>query len=205
MGSSKAFDVLKKVLASKYAGKAYVKDAIVSGLYGREKDFKAALGASKDKKFMSMLDSVGKKIKIASNFKNLNKEEQRLFKKGEKQFNMICFGCHGPDAKGLPNVAPPLVNSEWVNGSKERLLTIMLCGLSGPIKVNGKTYKLPNPIMPGLGANPMFKDEDFAAIATFVRNHFGNKSGAVKPSEATAVRKATKGKGIFTVEELKDK
>ena len=46
--------------------------------------------------------------------------------------------------------------------------------------------------MPGLGANPMFKDKDLAAIATFIRNHFGNKASVVKAEDFAKVRSATK-------------
>ena len=37
----------------------------------------------------------------------------------------------------------------------------------------------------------MFKDKDLAAIATFIRNHFGNKSGALQESLFKKVRKET--------------
>ena len=99
-------------------------------------------------------------------------------------------------------MGPPLVKSEWVNESKERLAKVMLHGLYGPITVNKKKYNTPMP-MPGLGANPMFKDKDLAAIATFIRNHFGNKSGAVTESLFKKVRKETSARATpYAVKEL---
>ena len=119
------------------------------------------------------------------------------------QWTMNCFACHGADAKGMPNIGPPIANSEWVTGDKDILLKIMLKGLSGPITVAGKKYNPPLP-MPGLGANPMFKDADLAAIATYIRNHYGNKASVVTESDVAAVRKATASKGNeYTAEELK--
>ncbi len=51
-----------------------------------------------------------------------------------------CAACHGADGKGLESLGPPLVRSEWVNGSQERLSAILLQGLMGPIEVGGKKY-----------------------------------------------------------------
>lgn len=206
--SQKSFDILKSVLASKYSGKTYFKEAVISGLYGREKAFEAYLGSDfKDKKFLGMLKKVGKEVKVASNFSKLNKEGKDLFKKGETLFfgGMNCFACHGPDAQGMPNIGPPLVKSEWVTGSKEKLVSVLLHGLMGPIKVNGKTYSPPLP-MPGLGANPMFKDADIAAVSTFIRNHFGNKASAVTAKDVSAIRKKTAGQaGPYTAKDLQGK
>ena len=202
MSTPQALLVLKKIVTSKNISKRYIREAIVSGLNGREKEFEALIADTNDKNLIKLLQSVGKKKTIATNFNKLSKSDQALFQKGKKNYFMVCFGCHGPDAQGIPNLAPPLVKSEWVNGDKTRLLSVMLRGLSGPITVNGKHYKLPA-MMPGLATNPMFKDEDLAAIATYIRNHFGNKSGAVKASEVAKVRKATEGSAGFTEKDFK--
>ena len=207
--SQKSFDTLKAVLSSKYSGKSFVKEAVISGLYGREKAFEAYLGSNgyKDKKFLGMLKKVGKEVKVASNFSKLNKEGQALFKKGQELFSggANCFACHGADAQGMPNIGPPLVKSEWVTGSKEKLVSVLLHGLMGPIKVNGKTYNPPLP-MPGLGANPMFKDADIAAISTYIRNHFGNKASVINAKDVADIRKKTaKQAGPFTAKDLQGK
>ena len=75
----------------------------------------------------------------------------------------------------------------------------------GPIKVNGKTYSPPLP-MPGLAANPMFKDEDLAAISTFIRNHFGNKASVVTAEDVAGLRKKTADRNSpYTAKELEGK
>ena len=92
-----------------------------------------------------------------------------------------------------------------MTGDKTRLLSVLLTGLSGPITVAGKKYNPPLP-MPGLGANPMFKDEDLAAIATYVRNHYGNKSSVISAAEVAKVRKDTASRqGMFTEQDFKKK
>lgn len=182
-----------KVVLDKFKDKKFINEAAISGLAGREAEFKPMASTLQSKKFSSMLSSVGKNVKVKTNYKKLSKTDRKLFDHGKKLFygTANCFGCHGPDAEGLPNMGPPLVKSEWVTGSKEKLAKVMLHGLVGPITVNGKKYNTPMP-MPGLGANPMFKDKDLAAIATFVRNHFGNKASVVKPEDFAKVRSATK-------------
>jgi len=65
-----------------------------------------------------------------------------------------CAVCHGARGEGLAGVFPPLAGSEWVNGSEERLIRIMLHGLQGPITVSGKAYN--GAAMPGFGQVPKF-------------------------------------------------
>ncbi|MCM8527086.1 MAG: c-type cytochrome [Lentisphaeraceae bacterium] len=206
--SEKSLGTLKSILTSKMLNKPYIREAVISGLYGRESALESILGSDfKDKKFLSLLKKVGKEDKVASNFAKLNKQGQALFKKGEELFfgGANCFACHGPDAQGMPNIGPPLVKSEWVNGSKEKLVSVLLHGLMGPIKVNGKTYSPPLP-MPGLAANPMFKDEDLAAISTFIRNHFGNKASVVTAEDVAVLRKKTADRNSpYTAKELEGK
>lgn len=91
--------------------------------------------------------------------------------KGAKLYSK-CSGCHGPDGKGDGNAYPSLAGSEWVNGETERFAMIVLNGLGGPTST-GKTFG----VMPAQGAG--MKGEDLAALMTYVRNSFGNKTGDV--------------------------
>src|SRR3546814_17411064 len=70
-------------------------------------------------------------------------EDQKLVKQGATIFKEYCASCHGLDGKGLvigggPAAAPPLVNNADVNGNPDKLIKILLHGLTGPI--DGKTY-----------------------------------------------------------------
>ena len=46
------------------------------------------------------------------------------FERGKTLFHgeAACFGCHGADGAGMPNLGPPLVSSEWVVGKPEILV-----------------------------------------------------------------------------------
>ena len=95
--------------------------------------------------------------------------------RGRTLFNQHCATCHGPDGRGITNLSPPLLNSEYVTGPKERFLAVMLYGLNGPVTVNGKRYN--NGIaMPGIGGNPEITDENIRDIGNYIRNAFTHKA-----------------------------
>lgn len=189
--SANTFPALKTVL-TRYIAKPYMREAALSGLAGNEAEFKDSAAALADNTFSEMLAKLGKPKKPSSNHKKLPDWAQQSFKAGQALYTgkAACFGCHGPDGQGLANMGPPLVPSEWVTGTPERLAALMLHGMAGPLTVNGKAYT-PAMVMPGLGANPGFKDDDLAAIATFIRNHWGNQASPVKPDLFQAVRART--------------
>jgi mono/diheme cytochrome c family protein len=111
-----------------------------------------------------------------------------------------CATCHMPDGKGLDPAFPPLANSNWAAGDPERLIKLTLHGLMGPFDLNGKKY---NGLVPMTPFGGMLKDDEVAAVLTYVRNHFGNKSPAVQPAQVTAVRAATADrKSFYIAEEL---
>ena len=85
---------------------------------------------------------------------------------------------------GLPPQYPPLAGSEWVAGDERRLLRIILHGLVGEVNVAGETF---NGAMPGWG--PILKDAEIAAVASYVRAHFGNKAAPVSAASVARVRR----------------
>ena len=103
---------------------------------------------------------------------------------GKKLYGGNCANCHQAGGEGQPGSYPPLVGSEWVLGSKERLAAIMLAGVSGPITVKGVTYS--TQVMPAWAG--ILTDEKLAAITTYLRASWGNTAGAVDPGEVAAAR-----------------
>lgn len=103
---------------------------------------------------------------------------------GKKVYNGNCANCHQPSGEGQPGVYPPMVGSELVLGSKERLAAILLHGLSGPITVKGASY-------PGTAQMPGWSDKSdtqLANLMTYIRASWGNKANDVKPDEVTKAR-----------------
>lgn len=103
---------------------------------------------------------------------------------GKALFAAHCVACHQASGAGVPGVFPPLDGSEWVSGDPRILSNILLHGVSGEIEVKGTTYK---------GAMPAFgqlADAELAAIATWIRGQWSNRSGAIEPAVFEAARKA---------------
>ncbi len=133
----------------------------------------------------------------------LKGKELELFTKGKAIYSRegFCITCHQPDGKGLPASGfPPLTGTKWTLGNEERFIKIVLNGLYGPIEVGGKQFPGQVPMTPFGG---MLKDEEVAAVITYVRNSFGNNAASVSPEKVKKVREATKGKtSFYTPKEL---
>ena len=91
--------------------------------------------------------------------------------KGLELYRQYCAVCHGEDGNGIENLAPPLYDSDYVMGSTDRLASIILHGLEGPIHIKGKRYEF-NAVMPGIGNNPDLSDQDILSVIAFIRNAF---------------------------------
>jgi mono/diheme cytochrome c family protein len=133
---------------------------------------------------------------------HLKDPAKKQFKLGQEVYHREghCMTCHRGDGNGLPPAFPPIANSTWVTQDADRLIKIVLYGLMGPIEVNGKKYDGQVPMTPFGG---MLKDDEVAAVLTFVRNHFGNKAEPVSPEDVKRVRAASPGRvAFYTVDEL---
>ena len=111
----------------------------------------------------------------------LTKEMQ--IEKGKQVFMGLCFACHQPDGKGLPNIFPPLAGSDFLQADHERAIRIVLKGLSGPVTVNGATI---NSAMPPQEA--VLTDAQIADVLTYVLNSWGNKGDAIPAERVKAIR-----------------
>jgi mono/diheme cytochrome c family protein len=105
--------------------------------------------------------------------------------KGKAIYAKICAACHQPDGAGKDGVAPPLAGSEWVLApGGERLVRIVLNGLTGSIRVQGRDWNLP---MPPWKEN--LKDEEIAILLTYIRSSLGaNKAEPIAAPLAAAAR-----------------
>ena len=82
------------------------------------------------------------------------------------------------DRKGMPPAFPALDGSKVVNGPKDAQIDTVLNG----VERDGKPT--------AMVSWKQLSDVDLAAVATYTRNSWGNKSGeAVQPSEIKAARR----------------
>jgi cytochrome c oxidase subunit II len=92
--------------------------------------------------------------------------------KGEKVYQN-CAACHQANGKGIPGAFPALDGDKVVLGPKEGQINVLL---------NGQNGKMP--------AWKQLSDSEIAAVITYTRNSWSNKTGEViQPAEVKAQRK----------------
>ncbi len=111
-----------------------------------------------------------------------------VLERGQVIYKQLCFACHGFDGRGMPmdglrpgtTIAPPLGGSLTVRAHPDAAPLVLLHGLAGPI--GGKTY---DSQMVPMNSN---NDEWIAAIASYIRNSFGNHGALVTPTDVKGLR-----------------
>lgn len=118
--------------------------------------------------------------------------------RGKSVYQTNCMACHQANGMGVPGAFPPLAGSEWVAGTEERIVRIVLHGLQGPIKVAGQDY---NNVMAPLGG--ALNDEQIANVLSYVRQTWGNNAPDVEAATVTKIRADTASHtGYWTADEL---
>ncbi len=192
-------------LAENNRNNAVLCEAIISGIGGKESDFLATL------KPLSEPDSLSSLLQKVLENKRLNKVQTpslptKTYKDnrtaGFALYSLYCASCHGLDGIGKENLAPPLMNSEYVGGSIDPLIALVLNGMQGPVTVNGKRYEM-NAAMPGVKNNSSLSDKDIADLLVFLRNSFSLSDSHVPVEGVTKWREKLEGRDeLFTEEEL---
>ncbi|MBM3845638.1 MAG: cytochrome c [Verrucomicrobia bacterium] len=119
-------------------------------------------------------------------------------RKGKRVYDTVCTACHQGNGLGTAGQFPPLAGSDWVNEEgPNRLINLVLHGIQGPMTVNGQAY---NNAMPPWG--PVLKDDEVAAVVTYIRSEWGNKGSAVTPEQVAPIRQAGADRGPWSADEL---
>ena len=112
---------------------------------------------------------------------------KKLMAEGQALY-ATCMACHGQDGKGVAagpsKMAPSLEGSAIANGDPAALALVLLKGIA---KENQNYLGMMMPLEASLPT-----DDKLAAIMTYVRGSFGNKSAAVTPEEALKYREQWK-------------
>lgn len=96
-----------------------------------------------------------------------------LMARGKQVYQQTCAACHGPNGEGV-GPFPKLAGSPLATGPVKGHLDIVIRGKPGTA-------------MQAFG--PQLNDVDIAAVVTYERNSFGNKTGdRVQPAQAKAAR-----------------
>jgi mono/diheme cytochrome c family protein len=107
---------------------------------------------------------------------------QGAISRGKTVYASYCLACHQADGSGVPNLNPPLIQTEWVTGSKSTLIDMILKGSRGKVEIDGETFHNTMP------AQAHLTDLQIADVLTYIRNNFGNKASSVSAAEVKAER-----------------
>ena len=115
-----------------------------------------------------------------------------------------CFACHQATGGGIPGVFPPLAGhaGNLVAAKRTFPIEVVLFGLKGEIKVEGKKY---NGVMPALG--DQLKNEEIAAVLNYVLSSWGNEKLLPKGHKkiTAAEVKAVRGKKLTSEQVHEDR
>ena len=103
--------------------------------------------------------------------------------RGKAVYTLQCLACHQVDGGGVPHLNAPLDAATLVvSKNKERLIRIVLKGMSDNVELDGEYYS--NKMAP----HSDLTDQQIADVLTYVRNSWTNKASAVTPVEVKTVR-----------------
>jgi len=154
--------------------------------------------------------------------KKLSKADKKLYDLGKEVYHReaLCVTCHQADGKGIdsfPDKSKPTFGSypslakmtgyptnPWIDGEPDRAIKLVLNGMYGKMMFHGKQY---GDVAAGQAAmtplGQMLKDEEIAAVLTYVRQSWGNNLPPVSAAQVKKVREANKGRtAMYTPEEI---
>jgi mono/diheme cytochrome c family protein len=122
-----------------------------------------------------------------------------LIEQGRMVFARSCSQCHQYSGMGDPSKAPPLVGAEWLLGAgPNRIGRILLDGFTGPVNIKGKIWNLNMPSW-----KEQLKDDEIAAVLSYVRNEWGNHAPVIRPEQIARIRELEKERSTpWTFDEL---
>ena len=119
---------------------------------------------------------VGEQKKLAQgDDPNKQWQPQELVARGQKVYETTCVACHGAKGEGSPAIkAPALAGSKTATGDKNGHIDTVLHGRPGTAMA---------------AFDKQLSDTELAAVISYERSSWGNKSGIVQPAEVKARRK----------------
>ena len=119
---------------------------------------------------------VGEQKKLAQgDDPNKQWQPQDLVARGQKVYETTCVACHGAKGEGSPAIkAPALAGSKTATGEKNAHIDTVLHGRPGTAMA---------------AFDKQLSDTELAAVISYERSSWGNKSGIVQPAEVKARRK----------------
>lgn len=94
---------------------------------------------------------------------------------GATVFKQNCAACHQANGQGIPGAFPALAKDKFVVGAPQPVIATLLKGRNA---------------MPSF--KDLLKDDQIAAVLSYVRSSWGNSAPAITPAAVAAARKSVK-------------
>jgi mono/diheme cytochrome c family protein len=107
----------------------------------------------------------------------------KSIERGKEVYTTFCQNCHMENGLGMEGTNPPVAKSDYLKRPVNELISVILKGQEGKVKVNGVTYD--TPMLP----LDYMTDEQIADALNYTRNSWGNKNTiAVLPAQVKKLR-----------------
>jgi nitrite reductase (NO-forming) len=107
----------------------------------------------------------------------------KSIERGKEVYTTFCQNCHLDNGEGMEGTNPPLAKSDYLKHPINDLISLVLKGQEGKVKVNGIIYD--SPMLP----LDYMTDEQIADVLNYTRNSWGNKNSlAILPSQVKKLR-----------------
>ena len=163
---------------TEYLETGHNRNTAAAGLMGEVVDLSTSKMTAEDVRAIAMYlkDVAGQALE------NNTSADKDVVTAGAAIYQDLCSACHASDGKGSPNLFPNLSEAATVSASDPA--TVLRVILQGAQSV-ATDHEPTGPAMPSFGWQ--LNDAQVAAVATYVRDRFGNKASPVGESD---VRKA---------------
>jgi len=150
-------------------------------LCGREHGFMPiVVEVVSEQKYTAWVAVQKQKVAAAADDPNKVWQLADMTARGEKVYLANCVACHQATGRGVPGAFPALDGSAKVNGPKAGQIDVLMHG----VVKDGKPTAM-------VSFAKQLSDTDIAAVITYTRNSWGNKTGEVlQPAEIKAARAA---------------
>ncbi len=135
-------------------------------------------------------DGIKETIAVSSTINKIEAKSEEVeivaHEAGEVVYDSYCLPCHMGNGLGAPGMNPPLAGTDWVVGDKDRLIKVILEGLSEAVEIEGEIYQNT------MASQAFLSDQQIADVLTFIRQCYGNNATEIFPEEVSKIRKAIK-------------
>ena len=205
--NKEAFLPFIEMLSAKYKNHQIFQEALVSGFSDTTIGLQKELIEKENVKNTLFAEVLTKNIKQFED-KKLNTLYVKIGPtkdartNGAHLYQQICAACHSSGGEGIEGLAPPLLDSEYLKTSMEKLGLVLLHGLEGSVTINNTVYNF-NGTMPGLIDNTNISDTDLHDIINYITSAFTKKPSSLSIEKIKELRnQKSKSGSEFTEAEL---